>query len=127
MFTFEFEDVVKLLNHCDTLSDHYDPASSRKAEPGLLFVGDDGVYLMPNGVEPAGSKNHVVYSRECNPQTMEFDDWWSYKGDRYGGDDGVDFFTSTQLRDAIRLGQNAGHTRLVVQVGKRFISLKTKK
>jgi len=60
------------------------------AEPGFWIVGDEGVYLMHNGKGNEG-KQHVVYATECNPNTMEFDDWWNVKNTTFGGDDGVDF------------------------------------
>jgi hypothetical protein len=59
--------------------------------PGFWLVGDHGVYLMHNGVFGEGEKPPVVYADECDPTTMEFDDWWEAKRATFGGDDGVDF------------------------------------
>lgn len=65
-----------------------------KIPPGLHFVGDDGIYLMSNAAnQPKGAdgKLPVVYAKECDPTTMEFDAWWAAKNDIFGGDDGVEF------------------------------------
>ena len=56
--------------------------------PSLWLVGDNGVYIMSNAkldVLPV-----VCYANECNPETMDFDDWYEVKREDYGGDDGAD-------------------------------------
>jgi len=71
-------------------ADDVDPA---KLSAGLYLVGDNGVYLMSNGdpglLKPEGG-NVVVFANECNPETMDFDDWWGAKQASFGGDDGVE-------------------------------------
>jgi hypothetical protein len=62
--------------------------------PALLFVHDQGVYLMSNG-EPRlltedGKSNHVVYAEGCNPNIGEFDDWYLTSKELVGGDDFVE-------------------------------------
>lgn len=65
-------------------------------EPGLLFVHDQGVYLMSNGIpriEVAPNEHtHVVYAAGCDPTLpgAEFDDWYSTSRDLVGGDDFVE-------------------------------------
>ena len=71
---------------------------------GFWLVGDNGVYLMHNGVKPDGEKPLVVYANECNPDTQPFDEWWANKNDTFGGDDGVDYFEAAQIRECVRLG-----------------------
>ena len=62
--------------------------------PALLFVHDQGVYLMSNG-EPRlhtedGKSNHVIYAEGCNPDIGEFDDWYGMSRELVGGDDFVE-------------------------------------
>jgi hypothetical protein len=62
--------------------------------PALLFVHDQGVYLMSNG-EPRlltedGASNRVIYAEGCNPNIGEFDDWYSMSRELVGGDDFVE-------------------------------------
>ena len=62
------------------------------AAPGLWLVGDHGVYLMTNEVLTEGGKPAgVTYSIDCDPNNMQFDDWWEAKRNTFGGDDGVEF------------------------------------
>lgn len=96
------------------LMEHAENAPESKAlygddtGPALWVVGDHGVYLMSNG-EPAltryekdqVTKNKVVYARECNPDTMSFDEWWSAKRASFGGDDGADALTCAELREML--------------------------
>jgi hypothetical protein len=59
----------------------------------LTLVGDHGIYLMSNG-SPAQLKEEgktsrvVVYAKESNPDSLEFDDWYTAKEVIFGGDDG---------------------------------------
>lgn len=64
--------------------------------PGLLFVHDQGVYLMSNGrpadtddSKPSGS-SYVVYAAGCNPHDEQCDDWYETSRDLVGGDDFVE-------------------------------------
>ncbi len=79
-------------------------------DKGIWLVGDQGVYLMANtsdGIHnskmAADDKHFVVYANQCNPQTMEFDDWWEAKRASFGGDDGVEVI---KLEDIDRLLAN---------------------
>lgn len=73
---------------------------------GFWIVGDQGVYLMHNGKHAAGAdetKNVVVYAHECNPNTMDFDEWWAVKRLTFGGDDGADYFDTAFVLQCIEL------------------------
>lgn len=70
--------------------------------PGLWLVGDQGVYLMSNAVLDEGEKPVVVYAAECDPTTMDFDEWWAAKNASFGGDDGVEFIDADTIRAAVR-------------------------
>ncbi|WP_353208444.1 DUF3085 domain-containing protein [Sphingorhabdus sp.] len=73
----------------------FPPITSRTPKgPALLFVHDQGVYLMSNG-EPRlltedGKSNHVVYAKGCDPSIGEFDNWYGMSRELVGGDDFVE-------------------------------------
>jgi len=92
---FSWTEVEKLLDEvraAQTASTLYD----QKTGKGLWMVGDHGVYLMANTKDgprekarKKDDKAFVVYAKECNPDTMAFDDWWANKRASFGGDDCV--------------------------------------
>ena len=62
--------------------------------PALLFVHDQGVYVMSNGIprdvkNPADPKSgsYAAYAAGCDPSIGPFDDWYSMSRDLVGGDD----------------------------------------
>lgn len=63
--------------------------------PALLFVHDQGVYLMSNGIprlqaaDASGPNvtNQVAYAAGCDPNVGEFDDWYGMSRELVGGDD----------------------------------------
>ncbi len=91
---FDIEKVKKLCDHAARSPDWsmgYESDAPRA--PGLTLVGDEGVYLMSNGIPgltKANDHHEVVYAEGCNPEVDEFDDWWSFKQRTFGGDDGSD-------------------------------------
>jgi len=72
--------------------------------PGLILVGDEGVYLManvPNEAVLAAGVPHVAYAAEVNPQTLPFDDWWEAKRASFGPDDGTVFLSEEMVSGAL--------------------------
>lgn len=74
------------------------PLYGQETGKGLWLVGDQGVYLMPNTTDGKHNRDRkenetllVVYARECDPTSLDFDTWWENKRASFGGDDGVDF------------------------------------
>lgn len=64
-----------------------------RAGPGIMLVGDHGVYFMGNYVGRTGadgSRAAVAYARGCNPEKDP--DFYENKERIFGADDGVDFF-----------------------------------
>lgn len=96
---FDKRIVDRLLEHSRNAESHsalYGDENTAKA--GLWLVGDQGVYLMSNGNPhlPKDEANPdesslVCYADECNPETLDFDEWWDNKRASFGGDDGVEF------------------------------------
>lgn len=67
--------------------------------PALLFVHDNGVYVMSNGMPRDISDNdaercHTVHADTTNP--AENDEWWQNASDLVGGDDFVEILPVTQ-------------------------------
>lgn len=68
----------------------FPPITSRTPKgPALLFVHDEGVYIMSNGM-PRLNPNNVAYAEGCNPKVGQFDDWYSMSRELVGGDDFVE-------------------------------------
>ncbi len=75
--------------------------------PGLWLVGDEGVYIMSNGKLADDQRPLVVYAAECDPKTKP--DYWHYKRQHFGGDDGVAFFDAEMLVKLIDAAPTATH------------------
>lgn len=118
-----FTDMVKLKR----LVDHADASPSHRAvygadpKPGLLFVKDDGIYLMSSGI-PGDTdgvvKNCVLYADGFDPVTNE--DCWDDCRDAVGGDDFVEHIGLDVFKEAIVLGADAVYitatdTHLIVE------------
>lgn len=99
--TFDWTELLKAFEELDTATTAnklYETVTGK----GLWLVGDQGVYLMPNTTDgihhTTDAPRIVVYARECNPDTMPFDDWWQAKRASFGGDDGVEFLDIEDMR-----------------------------
>jgi hypothetical protein len=117
------------------LVDHAKAASTSKTlygeetGPGLWIVGDQGVYLMSNGIPhlPNPDKpesNLVIYAEEINPHTLPFDTWWTNKEMSFGGDDGADFLGVKSMEAAL---EHARGGFIQLNVTQSRISILTKK
>jgi hypothetical protein len=96
--------VETLLDHAEKAREYRTPYGEGSTGAGLLLVGDQGVYLMSNGLPRMpidDTDRHVCFARECNPRIMAFDDWWQAKRQSFGGDDGVESFTAADVRSAL--------------------------
>lgn len=107
---FKTSDVRRLCLHSIDSGEHL-TLYGEPTGPGLLLVGDQGVYLMSTGKEQVKVKavhngkeierSDVVYAEECNPETLPFDDWWANKQASFGGDDGVEYLDMDSLVPAL--------------------------
>ncbi|MEP9356379.1 DUF3085 domain-containing protein [Xanthobacter sp. KR7-65] len=89
---------------------HYGLAPGKDEKPGLWLVGDEGVYLLSNGKLADGQRPIVVYAEECDPTTNP--DYWHYKRQHFGGDDGIDFLDAADLLRLIEASPDATHVRI---------------
>lgn len=74
--------------------------------PGLILVGDQGVYLManlPNEEVKAAGVPHVAYADEVNPELLPFEEWWEAKRASFGPDDGTVFLPEGDLEALSRI------------------------
>ena len=113
-----------------------------KIPPGLNLVGDQGIYLMSNSNDVqmvevltlngrTTKRFRVAYCRECNPDTMPFDEWYAAKQLIFGGDDGgifLDLDSLKGVRAALdRAGVSADSGVLAVNFTATSISLSARK
>lgn len=70
------------------------PLYDKVTGKGLWLVGDEGVYLMPN---TEAATRTIAYASECDPNKLEFDEWWHVKRATFGGDDGVEFISIEEI------------------------------
>ena len=108
---FPWNEIQKLIEEIDTATIGQ-PLYGEETGKGFWLVGDHGVYLMPNTTDGIhhrklgkGDNRLVVYARECNPDTMAFDDWWDNKRASFGGDDGVEFLN---VQEIISMAEQGG-------------------
>lgn len=86
---------------------HYGLAPGKDEKPGVWLVGDEGVYIMSNGKLADGQLSFVIYAEECDPKTNP--DYWHYKRQYFGGDDGIDFLDAELLVRSIEALASATH------------------
>ena len=86
---------------------HYGLAPGKDEKPGVWLIGDEGVYIISNGKLAEGQRSLVVYAEECDPKTNP--DYWHYKRQYFGGDDGIDFLDAEMLVRLITAHPAATH------------------
>ena len=81
--TFKYKDLQKVV-------------ALAKAEGSdvVYIAGDQGVYV---GYNSETKPNQICYANECNPNEMEFDEWWDNKRESWGGDDSVEAITVVDI------------------------------
>jgi hypothetical protein len=91
------------------------------ARAGLWLVGDEGVYAMSNGMLAEGQRPLVVYAEECDPKASP--DYWHYKRQYFGGDDGVEFLDAAEIKRLITAAPDATHMRIIMNDSSMSIEL----
>lgn len=91
---FPIAGVRKLIDHATSATEWSKPFYDEDGtpEPCLLFVKDDGIYLMSNGIPQipvADDHSHVVYAKGYDPHKNG--DVWDKCRDAVGGDDFVEY------------------------------------
>lgn len=119
MFTFPLEAVREAIarGEADARANggyrnpHYGLFSGKDERPGLWLVGDEGVYLLSNGKLATGQRALVCYAEECDPKTNP--DYWHYKRQHFGGDDGIEFLDAVELETLMAAVPGATHLTIV--------------
>jgi hypothetical protein len=120
MFTFTVTEVravilrgrIDAFNNGGFRNPYYGLAPGRDEKPGLWLVGDEGVYILSNGKLTERQRPLVVYAEECDPKTNP--DYWHYKRQHFGADDGIDFLDAELLVKSIRGSPTATHLQIVM-------------
>jgi len=113
MFTFSVTAVravilrgrIDAFNNGGFRNPYYGLAPGRDEKPGLWLVGDEGVYILSNGKLAERQRPLVVYAEECDPKTNP--DYWHYKRQNFGGDDGIAFLDAKMLLTLIAAAPDA--------------------
>lgn len=128
MFTFSVTDVRSVITRgrIDAFSNGgfrglHSGAEERQERPGVWLVGDEGVHIMSNGKLADAQRPLVVYARECDPKTNP--DYWHYKRQHFGGDDGVEFLDAATLMKLIAAAPKATHLQITLTDGDISLSL----
>lgn len=87
-------------------------APGKNERPGLWLVGDEGIYIMSNGRLAEDQRPLVVYAAECNPKNNP--DYWHYKRQHFGGDDGVEFLDAVVLGKLFDAAPTATHLTIAM-------------
>lgn len=106
----------------------WDKGEQVPADRGFLFVGDQGVYLMPNTTDgkynsqkEKDSTNFVIYANECNPDILPFDEWYDNKRAYWGGDDGSEYIGLQEIEAIMPKEKSIKH--LVIDMKKDSFSI----
>lgn len=98
----------EISEHGIAISARSDDVDHDMIGPGLILVGDQGVYLMANvaieTVKAAGVP-HVAYAAEADPTALPFEDWWQNKRASFGPDDGTVFLPEQMIAPALSGGK----------------------
>ena len=113
MFTFPLVDVRAALERGRSdaainggfRNPYYGLRPGEGEKPGVWLVGDEGVYIMSNGKLAEDQRLLVVYAQECDPKTNP--DYWHYKRQHFGADDGIDFLDAKMLVTLITAAPDA--------------------
>lgn len=112
ILTFEAEEVRKILEHSRTAPNHRAAFGQKNPEPGLLLVGDEGVYLMSNGIprlmadgtvgDPKQEgRSFCVHAEGMNPETDDPEMVWDRKCATFGGSDGSDYIPAEDVAQGL--------------------------
>lgn len=94
---FKTEDLKRVIKHTLQSKEWSMPWSQEEPKPAILFVHDQGIYCMSNGIprDVVDEKsNYCVYAKGCDPRTDE--DFYDEAHYLVGGDDFVEIFPVTE-------------------------------
>ena len=89
---FKVSEIKKIVEHALAAPQHRQSWHGDE-KAAILFVHDQGVYCMSNGLPGLvgeNGKNFVAYAENCNPEVDA--DWWENSRRLVGGDDFAEVF-----------------------------------
>ena len=90
--SFDIMGVCRLINHATRSTEwgksYFDEGEAR---PCLVFVHDQGLYVMSNGTPGLPMGENVVYAEGFDPEKVPFDEWWEGARAIVGGDDFAEY------------------------------------
>lgn len=109
---FNRSKISKILAAVESGTEHRNPFATaldgkeRMREPGILLVGDRGIYIIGNekrSMSPAKS-GLIAYASGCDPRKNPD---WSYQKDLiWSGDDGAEFLSLDEAKDCLLSGKH---------------------
>ncbi len=125
---FTIDGVRKLVAHCSQCST-YRRFYSEDSGPAIWLAGDQGVYLVSNGMPglpliqegrpPLAGQQFVVYAEGISPSDPG---WWSQKSIHFGGEEGVDAIPLSEVQ-ALLKAANETHKWLTIDVDESSFTL----
>lgn len=118
---FPIRETRELIAHAQRCDKHFKPYG-RKARPAIIFVKDDGIYIMSSGLVE-GEKRIVVYAEGYDPNVVSPDYLWDLCRQAAGGDDFSEAFAldGALVKDI----QNPNVTRLYIDLTETSIAIGT--
>ena len=120
--TFKMDDTLKSIIEHARAAKKYAAPYGGKPSPALMFVKDEGIYLMSAGVpgyhKEDGKPSHVVtYANGCSPDAPES---WEHCRSLVGGDDFSEHLPLVWFTSAL----DKGATSIALYVGSDQITFK---
>lgn len=109
---FPIKEVRGLIDHIQSASKHF-KAYGQPAVAAIIFVKDDGIYLMSSGLVE-GQKRPVAYAEGFDPNVVSADTLWDLSREAVGGDDFCEVIPLDD--DLVKAVQGERVTRFYVDV-----------
>ena len=99
---FDIDGLRGLIDHANRSTEWTqgwgDSETGAKSRPQIMFVHDQGIYLMSNGnAEPLPEGQRVIYAKGFDPSKVDFDLWYERARDVVGGDDFAEYFDTADI------------------------------
>lgn len=107
ILTFEKNKILEIVAAVEAGTGHLVPYTGEgwscplETTPGLLLVGDEGVYLIGNEKTERDKPNLVAYANESNPRRMDFYQCRRAKEASFGSNDGIIFFDLKTVKSSL--------------------------
>ncbi|WP_269522617.1 DUF3085 domain-containing protein [Coraliomargarita parva] len=108
---FDKNKITEIIAATESGTGHIEPYTGddwgvpERKTPGLMLVGDQGVYLMGNEQKEksASELGLVAYAKGCDPRIDK--NWWENKQAFFGVDDGAEFLSLEEAKHCLLAGE----------------------